>query len=133
VETYRPDVEAAGLTLAYEPRPDLIVSGDRRLVAQAVSNLIENALRHTPSGTAILVTVIHSGRTIAIDVADDGPGVDEADAPRLFQRFARTEASRTTPGHGLGLALVRAVGVAHGGTAELVAGLGFKVRLTLAA
>lgn len=133
VDTYRPDVEAAGLTLAYEPHPDLVVSGDRRLVAQAVSNLIENALRHTPSGTTIVVSAMRSGRMIAIDVSDNGPGVDEADAPRLFQRFARTEASRTTPGHGLGLALVRAVGVAHGGSAELLARSGFAVRLTLLA
>jgi signal transduction histidine kinase len=56
---------------------------------------------------------------IEVTLEDDGPGVHPADAKRLFQRFARAEASRTTDGHGLGLALVRAIAVGHGGDAIL--------------
>jgi hypothetical protein len=97
----------------------LRVRGDRRLLAQAVSNLLENALRHTPAGTTAKLSALASQNAIDIALEDDGPGVAAADATRLFQRFARAEASRTTAGHGLGLALVKAIAIGHGGEALL--------------
>jgi len=118
-DTYRPDYETGERKLVTEIPTGLHVRGDRRLLAQAVSNLLENALRHTPAGTT--ATLSAASRNGAVDVifADDGPGVSPADADRLFQRFARAEASRSTAGHGLGLALVRAVMIGHGGDATL--------------
>ncbi|MEG8055288.1 sensor histidine kinase [Sphingomonas aerolata] len=111
----------------------LHIEGDRRLLAQALSNLLENALRHTPAGTTAILTAKATRDTIEVMLEDNGPGVPSADAERLFQRFARAEASRTTEGHGLGLALVRAVAIGHGGDALLSSpdrGFGVIVRLS---
>lgn len=131
-DTYRPDYEADGRRLVANISADLKVRGDRRLLAQAVSNLLENALRHTPPGTIATLSAKSAGGLIDVTLEDDGPGVSSHEAERLFQRFARAEASRTTDGHGLGLALVRAVAVGHGGDATLsrfVDGFGVMLRL----
>lgn len=119
VDTYSPDFEASGRHLLSVISRNLEVRGDRRLLAQAMSNLLENALRHTPVGTTATLLAKSAAGAIEVTLEDDGPGVPRAEADRLFQRFARTEASRTTEGHGLGLALVRAVAVGHGGDATL--------------
>ncbi len=118
-DTYRPDMEATGHILVAEAETDLAVAGDRRLIAQAMSNLLDNAIRHTPAGSTVRLMTRDKAGAVQISVEDDGPGVADADRARLFQRFARSEAARSTPGHGLGLALVRAVAIAHGGTVEL--------------
>lgn len=131
-ETYRPDFEARGHKLTIDIVPGLHIAGDRRLLAQALSNLLENTLRHTPAGTAATLSARMTQDAIEITLEDDGPGVSPADAERLFQRFARAEASRTTDGHGLGLALVRAVAIGHGGNATLTRsenGFGVTLRL----
>lgn len=131
-ETYRPDFEARGHQLAIDIVPGLHIEGDRRLLAQALSNLLENTLRHTPAGTAATLSARMTQEAIEVTLKDDGPGVSPADAGRLFQRFARAEASRTTDGHGLGLALVRAVAIGHGGDAALTpseSGFGVTLRL----
>ena len=100
---------------------------------QALSNLLENTLRHTPAGTTATLSARTTHDVIEITLKDDGPGVSPADAQRLFQRFARAEASRTTDGHGLGLALVRAIAVGHGGNAILSeSGSGFGVTIRFA-
>jgi signal transduction histidine kinase len=118
-DTYGPDFEAGDRSLMTAIPAGLRVRGDRRLLAQAVSNLLENALRHTPAGTTAKLSALASQNAIDIALEDDGPGVAAADATRLFQRFARAEASRTTAGHGLGLALVKAIAIGHGGEALL--------------
>ena len=131
-DTYRPDFEAGNRQLVTSIPRGLHVYGDRRLLAQAVSNLLENALRHTPTTTTATLSAVASRRTIEIKLEDDGPGVPSADAERLFQRFARAEASRTTAGHGLGLALVKAIAAGHGGEACLSRtqnGFGVAIRL----
>jgi signal transduction histidine kinase len=131
VETYRPDIEEEGRRMVATIEPGLALIGDRRLIAQAISNLIENGLRHSPAGATITVTGEQRAGRILMTVGDNGPGVTAADSARLFQRFARAEVSRTTPGHGLGLALVRAVATAHNGHAKLLSEPGFVVRLSL--
>jgi signal transduction histidine kinase len=98
----------------------LTVQGDRELIAQAVINLIENALRHTPDGSTVELGVRRDGDRIAVTVRDNGPGIEEADRARVQQRFVRLEAARSTPGHGLGLSLVRAIADLH--RAELMLG-----------
>jgi signal transduction histidine kinase len=130
-ETYRPDMEAAGLHLHRSITPDIGLQGDPRLLSQLLANLLDNALNHTPAGTTVAVSLERLDRAVRIRVADNGPGVAAADESRLFERFARAEQSRSTPGHGLGLALVAAVATAHGGRATLDAETGFSVTIEL--
>lgn len=128
-ETYRPDAEASGHHLHCVAAPHIHVSGDRRLLSQAIANLLDNGLRHTPSGTTITLSLEQSDEIILI-VSDDGPGVDVVDRDRLFQRFARAERARSSPGQGLGLALVKAVTMAHGGSVGADDAAGFSIRMT---
>jgi len=101
--------------LLWTIEPNLLVEGDRELLAQAVINLLENALRHTPVGTAVRLIAAAKGRSVRIDVADNGPGVPATELPNITKRFARLERSRKTAGHGLGLSLVNAVAQLHDG------------------
>lgn len=114
-DAYRLDAEEAGHELTATISQGVIVSGDQELLTQALANLVENALRHTPAGTRINVGLRSTAETGALLlVEDDGPGVDAADLPRLTNRFYRGERSRTSPGNGLGLTLVSAVAELHG-------------------
>lgn len=95
------------------------IHGDRELLTQMFANLTENALRHCPEGTAIkLSTTQRSGRILAT-VSDDGPGIAPEDHEKVFQRLYRLDSSRSTPGSGLGLSLVRAIADLHGATITL--------------
>jgi signal transduction histidine kinase len=91
-----------------------VVRGDRELLVQLFSNLVENAIVHTPPGTRIEIALHTDGNFARISVCDDGPGVPEEEHEKLFQPLYRREASRTRPGYGLGLALVRAIAELHG-------------------
>jgi signal transduction histidine kinase len=79
-------------------------------------NLVENALRHAGPTAKILVRTAREGTSAVVSVADDGPGAPESERERIFDRFYRLERSRSTPGDGLGLALVAAVARLHGAT-----------------
>ena len=105
--------------------------GDRRLIQQLLSNLLDNTLAHTPAGTTILVSLAKASNNIQIVVADDGPGVAPEETANLFQRFTRGQRSRTSSGHGLGLAIVAAISTAHGGTVKLTSPPGFKITVEL--
>lgn len=98
------------------------VQADAARLRQAVINLLSNALRHTPSGGQVLVTVHQEGDTLQIGVSDSGAGIDPAQLPRVFDRFYRTDSgrSRDRGGTGLGLAITKAIIEAHDGnvTAE---------------
>jgi two-component system OmpR family sensor kinase len=101
-----------------------VVLGDEGRLRQVVGNLVTNALVHTPAGTRITVTVAEDGDddgVVVLQVADDGPGMDPADAARAFERFYRADASRnrTAGGTGLGLSIVDSLVAAHGGTVRL--------------
>ena len=130
-ELYGPAAEDSGhpLTLELSPAP-VTVAGDRDLLGQALANLIENALRHTPEGTAItLRTGIEDGRPM-LEVADRGAGIPEGEREKVLRRLYRLERSRTTPGHGLGLSLVAATARLHGaGLALLDNAPGLRVRI----
>lgn len=119
-DAYRPDAEEADHELVTAIADGVVVSGDQELLTQALANLVENALRHTPSGTRITVR-LDTTRTggVMLSVEDDGPGVSMVDLPRLTERFYRGERSRTTPGNGLGLSLVSAVAELHGAKLSL--------------
>ena len=115
VESFAPAVQDQGRTLLWSIAPDLMVQGDRELLAQAAINLIENAQRHTPTGTVIRLTLVEIANEVCLQVVDNGPGVATADLPRIVKRFTRLETSRNTAGYGLGLNLVSAVAALHGG------------------
>jgi signal transduction histidine kinase len=120
-EIYGPDAEDSGHPLTLElSSAAATVAGDRDLLGQALANLVENALRHTPRGTAItLRTRAEGGRTV-LEVADRGPGIPEGEREKVLRRLYRLERSRTTPGHGLGLSLVAATARLHGAELALL-------------
>ena len=96
---------------------DLRVVVDAASLRQAIDNLLANTRAHTPVGTRVDVTVSRREDDVVIAVDDDGPGIDEAEMHRVFDRFFRTERSRARPGgSGLGLSIVAAVAESHGGT-----------------
>ena len=97
----------------------LPIVGDRELVQQAVANLLDNAVKFAPPGGVVRLAASVEGRAVQIAVADSGPGIAEADRERATERFYRGEAARSTPGSGLGLALVQAVAQLHGGVLRL--------------
>jgi len=114
VEAFQPAAEEEGKTLTAELDAALPLSGDRELVTQMVANVVDNALRHTPSGTHIVVASARRGGAGRLTVSDDGPGAPEAERQRIFERFYRLDAARSTPGDGLGLSVVAAIAELHG-------------------
>jgi len=114
VEALTPTAEDAGRVLEVAIDPGLRLRGDRELLQQACVNLIENAFRHTPAGTPVRIALARDGAAIVVSITDRGAGIPEADRERVLRPFVRLDESRSTPGTGLGLALVRAVAELHG-------------------
>jgi signal transduction histidine kinase len=126
-ELYEPVAEERGITLKAKVDGPIAIRGDRQLLGQAITNLIDNALKYGApaaqggNGWAPEVDIraeVHGG-VAEILVADRGPGVPEAERERVLGRFVRLEASRSEPGSGLGLSLVAAVARLHGGALRL--------------
>ena len=133
VEAYQPAAEDKGQVVDSTIAEGLTVRGDRDLLVQMFANLLENASRHTPSGTKIEVSATRDGRAAVVEISDDGPGVPEAVRTKLFQRFFRLEESRSTPGSGLGLSMVAAIAALHRTAVQLSDnGPGLRVRVRLA-
>jgi len=118
-EDFSPAAEDTGHRLEFEDGPPVWIEGDAELLTQMTVNLVENALRHTPAGCVVRLSLDEAGGEPALTVSDNGPGVPEAERARLFDRFYRLERSRSTPGSGLGLALVQAVARLHRGEASV--------------
>ncbi|MBU6497674.1 MAG: HAMP domain-containing histidine kinase [Rhodospirillales bacterium] len=118
-ELYEAAAEARGQVL----RPDLPAAmplyGDRDMIQQAIANLLDNALKFSPDGGQIELSATATADGFRIVVADHGPGIPEEDRTRATERFYRGEQARSTPGSGLGLALVQAVATLHGGVLTL--------------
>ena len=98
--------------------PGVSIRGDWHLLSQALANLLDNALKYAGTGRIELRVFAESGQAI-LEVADYGPGIPEADRHSVLDRFVRLELSRTTPGNGLGLSLVRAIARRHNGSVTL--------------
>jgi len=90
------------------------VHGDRELLTQMLVNLVENALRHSPAGTLVQVGLERQANAVLCSIADNGPGIPKEEYDKVFRRFYRLDASRATPGSGLGLSLVAAIAELHG-------------------
>lgn len=118
VEIFGPDAEDSGHALALDrPAHPVMVQGDAMLLGQVLTNLVENALRHTPPGGTITVTVAEA--PVRLGVADQGPGIPEDERAHVLRRLYRLERSRTTPGNGLGLSLASAIADLHGAPLRL--------------
>jgi signal transduction histidine kinase len=117
--TYSAVAEDMRKSLVSSIEPNIHLCGDRELLAQLFVNLIENALRHTPSGAVISVFLARGAGKAIAEVSDTGPGIPESERANVFKRFYRLDRSRSTPGAGLGLALVAAVADLHTARIEL--------------
>lgn len=117
VDLYTPTAAEKGVTLARAGEV-ATVAGHPQLLANAVANLVENAIAHTPRGSEVTVS-LEPGPEPALTVADRGPGIPGVERDRVLQRFVRLDASRGRPGAGLGLSLVAAVARLHGAALEL--------------
>jgi two-component system phosphate regulon sensor histidine kinase PhoR len=116
MERLRPQTERAGLRLfaAFsEDLPDVNVDPGR--IEQVMLNLIHNAIKFTPAGGVITVRAVESNAKLRIEVVDTGIGITEADVPRLFERFYKSDKARRSEGSGLGLAIAKHIILAHGG------------------
>lgn len=113
-DLYDPLAEDKGLITEAQITPGLQILGDRNLIAQVLSNLLDNAIKYCAAGDHLTLTLTPEDDRILMRVADTGPGLPEDLKPEAFDRFTRAERDRATPGHGLGLALVRAIAARHG-------------------
>jgi signal transduction histidine kinase len=118
VELYEPLADEKKVSLALVPGSSVAIEGNRSLIAQALANLVDNAIKYTPAGGKVRIRTAVTEGSVDLSVTDSGPGIPLADRPRVTERFVRLEASRNSPGTGLGLSLVAAV--AHFHNAELV-------------
>jgi signal transduction histidine kinase len=124
VELYEPVAEEAGVTLETSVQDAFAVEGNRELIGQALSNIVDNAIKYSTDSTAkpsVRVALDRVGREIRLSVTDNGQGIpDDTDRARATERFVRLEKSRSQPGSGLGLSLAKAIMKFHNGRLDLL-------------
>jgi signal transduction histidine kinase len=133
VELYDAAAEQDGTRLSIVGDSEVLVTGDRDLIFDAIANLVDNAIKHGRAGGRVIVTSQNVDGQPAISIADDGPGIPVDQRELVFKRFYRLEHSRYTPGNGLGLSLVAAVARLHDARIEMLdnsPGLKFMLRFT---
>jgi signal transduction histidine kinase len=118
-ELYQAAAEERQVTLQAATAPSVEIFGDRELLAQVLTNLVDNAVKYTPAGGMVRVELERAGDTARLRVADSGPGIPAGDRARVLLRFTRLDRARSQPGNGLGLALVNAVTLQHHGRLTL--------------
>jgi signal transduction histidine kinase len=119
VEAYESVLEDANQTFRADIAPDVQVPGDKDLLTQLLANLVENAMQHCPPGTRIQLA-LSNGMAPTLVVSDTGSGIPAEAREQVLKRFFRLDGSRTSPGSGLGLALVKAISDMHGATLTLL-------------
>ena len=112
-ELYEPLIEDKGQSLSVQLAESVEIWADRDMLFQAFANLLDNAIKYTPEKGTISIRTRKSNRLWALEIADNGPGIPDDQHEKVVQRFYRLDQSRTTPGSGLGLALVFAVLKVH--------------------
>ncbi|MFC6620875.1 sensor histidine kinase [Novosphingobium panipatense] len=120
-EFYQPEAERIGTNLIVSARRPLVADLDLDLVFQALSNLLDNALKHAGAGCRVEISAMREAGGLVLSVRDDGPGIADEDAARVTEQFYRAAKASAVPGEGLGLSMVAAIAHAHGATLELVA------------
>jgi signal transduction histidine kinase len=114
-ELFEPTAEDKGVTLSCDVPGRTRLTGETRMIQRMLSNLLDNAIKYTPSGGSITVSAREDNAHVVISVKDTGVGISSSDLPRIFERFYRCDQSRSQSGIGLGLSLARAIARAHGG------------------
>jgi len=131
VSLYADEAEERGTILASAIDPMLTITADRTRLRQVLANLIENAVKYTPSGGRITIEALPADAWLTIAVADTGAGIAAEDLPHVWDRLYRGDASRSARGLGLGLSLVKAIVEAHGGRVSVASTLGQGSRFTV--
>lgn len=130
---YSAAASEGGISISVQAEKSIVASLDRDLLQRAVANLIENAIKYSPSGSTIELSARVADRALQVDVSDSGRGISCEHLPRVFDRFYRVDQTRTkmTGGLGLGLAIVQTIAQLHQGRAEIQSqvGVGTRVRL----
>jgi signal transduction histidine kinase len=111
---YEPLAESKGVTMIVDAARPVPVRGDRDLMREAISNLVDNAIKFTPAGGAVRIEARMADRRPFLRVSDTGPGVPPQERERIFDRFYRGERSGKSPGHGLGLSIAESIANLHG-------------------
>jgi signal transduction histidine kinase len=119
IELYDAAAEQDGTHLTVIGDREVLVTGDRDLIFDAIANLVDNSIKHGRAGGQVVVATENIDGTSAISITDDGPGIPADEYEQVFKRFYRLEHSRYTPGNGLGLSLVAAVARIHGARIEM--------------
>jgi len=132
IDIYEPIAEDKGQRLVLQDDlKDLSVLGDRDLITQCFSNLLDNAIKYGPADSTITIVLNQNGQKAVITVHDQGTGIPEDETENVLKRFYRVESSRNLPGNGLGLSLVSAVIRLHNGQLKLENNNGFQAQVTL--
>lgn len=118
-EMYEVLSEEGDHEFSHDIQPGLHVMGNRQLIAQAITNLLDNAVKYTPKSGKIDLTVHHDDQHIVVAVGDNGEGIPDDKREEVLKRFVRLDSARSTPGNGLGLSLVSAIVNLHGGMIHL--------------
>lgn len=130
---FQPLADENSLQLTCRTPGECRISGDARMLQRMLANILDNAVKYTPAGGRIEVSLDDGPQNVSIQVRDDGIGIAAADLGRIFERFYRCDRSRSEPGTGLGLSLARAIARAHGGeitvVSEIQRGSTFTIRL----
>lgn len=113
-ELYRELAESQGKSLMVQVQEGLSVTGNRHLLAQAISNLLDNAIKYTGAGGQIRMEAERIAAGVGVQISDNGPGIPTDQYALVWKRFSRLDAARSTSGSGLGLSLVKAVAELHG-------------------
>jgi two-component system phosphate regulon sensor histidine kinase PhoR len=123
-ESAGPVAERKGLTLTVQAARELPeLAGDRRLLAQALDNLVSNAIKFTPAGGTVTIRVRAAGEGVELEVQDSGVGIPADELPHLFERFFRASTANAS-GTGLGLPIARSIAELHGGTISVDSAVG---------
>lgn len=134
-DLFAPSADDFGVSLGVKvPNAPILFPCHHGRISQVVGNLVDNALKHTPPGGSVTLSLSRKGPHIRLCVTDTGSGIDPADLPHIFEKFYRGKANKNANGNGLGLALVHAIVSSYGGTIEIDSTLGrgsvFTVTLT---
>jgi signal transduction histidine kinase len=136
-DLFEPVIEEAGLVFTAEIEPELMIMADRSLLAQSISNLLDNAVKYTREGEVRLTAKRLPANQMSISVCDSGSGIPVDQRDHVLERFVRLDSARSLPGSGIGLSLAVAIAELHGGRLVLADGLpsgddfGLEARLIL--
>ena len=120
VQQFLPEAHRKEITIDVHDVATVELSMDAERLQRAIVNLLDNAVKYSPNGGRVVVRLTHASDVVRLEISDSGPGIPPEHLPRVFDRFYRTEQSRTSPGTGLGLAICKAIVAAHHGQIQLL-------------